>query len=293
MKYLIFTLLFLALMLSKPSYALGKLGHQIICQLTFEHLSKNQQSKITKLLNTMPKMHRELVNSYNYQKPDAEVTFANACTWADAVKRIESYKKYSAWHYMNVSREHSTIKKDDCTQNCLPEAILHHQFILAKNKHKNKLTWQHAQALLFLGHWLGDIHQPLHISFADDLGGNKVKFSHLETKCSNLHWYWDQCILYRGKHSKTKWLSTLNAQWNQQSQPAWRTAQVWQWADESFQLAKQASFNYCQLNKQQRCEQPKSKIKLPPDYLTHYQPVMEQRLLQGAQRLTQLLAAVL
>ena len=293
MKYLTFSIFFFTILLSNPSYALGKLGHQIICQLTFEHLPENKQIKITNLLNTIPKMHQELINSYNYQKPDAPVTFANACTWADAVKRIESYKEYSAWHYMNVSREHTAIKKADCKENCLPQAILQHQYQLAQSKNTNKKNWQQAQALLFLGHWLGDIHQPLHISFADDLGGNKIKFSHLETKCSNLHWYWDQCILYRGKHSKTKWLSLLTTKWNQQSQPDWQTAQVWQWADESFQLAKKSSLNYCQLNNDGSCQRPMNKIKLLPDYLAQYQPIMEQRLLQAAQRLTKVLEAVL
>ena len=291
MKYLTLSMFFFTVLLSNPSYALGKLGHQIICQLTFEYLPENKQTKITNLLNTIPRMHQELINSYNYEKPDAPVTFANACTWADAVKRIESYTDFSAWHYMNVSREHTVIKKADCKKNCLPQAILHHQLVLAQNKNKN--NWQQAQALLFLGHWLGDIHQPLHISFADDLGGNKIKFSHLETKCSNLHWYWDQCILYRGKHSKTKWIALLKTKWNQQAQPNWQTAQVWQWADESFQIAKKSSVNYCQLNNHGSCQKPINKIKLPQGYLEQYQPIMEQRLLQAAQRLTKVLEAVL
>lgn len=279
------------MLLSNPSFALGKLGHQIICQLTFEHLPKNKQIKITNLLSTIPKQHQGLINSYNHHKQDAPITFANACTWADAVKRMDSYKKYSAWHYMNVSREHTAIKREDCNKNCLPQAILHHQYVLAQNK--NKSNWQQAQALLFLGHWLGDIHQPLHISFADDLGGNEIKFSHLDTKCSNLHWYWDQCILYRGKHTKTKWLTLLKTRWNQQSQPNWHTAQVWQWADESFQLAKKSSVYYCQLNKHGSCQKPVNEIKLPLDYLEQFQPLMEQRLLQAAQRLTKVLEAVL
>jgi len=277
--------------MSKPSFALGKLGHQIVCQLAFEYLSTAKQTKITELLNTIPKQHQDLINSYNYQKKGVNVTFSNACTWADAVKRLNDFKAYNTWHYMNVSREHNKIKAKDCNKNCLPQAILKHQHILAQaNKHSN---WQQAQALLFLGHWLGDIHQPLHISFADDLGGNKVKFSHLDTKCSNLHWYWDQCILYKGKHGKRIWLDLLKAKWHQQSQPNWQTEQVWQWANESFQLVKEASFNYCQLNLQGSCEKTADKIKLPANYLQQYQSVMEQRLLQAAQRLTKILEASL
>ena len=290
-KYLAFSVLFFTLLLSKPSFALGKLGHQIVCQLAFEYLPAEKQAKITTLLKAIPKQHHDLINSYNNQKQADAITFANTCTWADAVKRLDEFKAYNSWHYMNVSREHTEIKAKDCDKNCLPLAILKHQQVLTQaNKYSN---WQQAQALFFLGHWLGDIHQPLHISFADDLGGNKVKFSHLDSKCSNLHWYWDQCILYKGKHSNKKWLDLLRAQWQLQSQPSWRVEQVWQWADESFQIARKSSVNYCQFNSQRSCQKPKNKIKLPQDYLKQHQPVMAQRLLQAAQRLTKILEKVL
>lgn len=290
-KHLALFIIFFTVVLSKPSFALGKLGHQIVCQLTFEYLTAHKQAKITKLLKTIPKQHQDLINHYNYQKKGAPITFSNACTWADAIKRLEKFKSYDSWHYMNVSREHTEIKARDCSKNCLPRAILKHQQLLTQDK--NDHNWQQTQALLFLSHWIGDIHQPLHISFADDLGGNKIKISHLETKCSNLHWYWDQCILYKGKHTKTKWLNLLRAKWKQHAQPNWQAEQVWQWADESFQIAKKSTFNYCQLNTQGSCNKPEDKIKLPKGYLTQHQAIMEKRLLQAAQRLTKVLEASL
>jgi hypothetical protein len=287
-KLFFFLLIFLTF--SNPSFALGKLGHQIVCQLAFEHLPPAKQLKISALLKTIPKKHQRLINNYNYIKKGSPITFANACTWADAIKRLENFKAYQPWHYMNVSRNHLKIKADDCSKNCLPQSVLTHQQIVAKT---NKPNWQQAQALLFLGHWLGDIHQPLHISFADDLGGNRLRFSHLATQCKNLHWYWDECILYKGKHSKTKWLALLTAQWNQHPQPNWQAEQVWQWADESFQLAKSASLNYCRLTNQGRCEKLTGKIRLPENYLDQHQAVIEQRLLLAAQRLTKILEASL
>ena len=93
--------------------------------------------------------------------------------------------------------------------------------------------------------------------------------------------------------AKRKWLDLLNAKWNEYSEPSWQTEQVWQWADESFQLVKEPNFNYCQLNSQGNCQKPNGKIKLPPDYLLQYQPVMEQRLLMAAKRLTKILEASL
>src|SRR5262249_28277484 len=42
-------------------------------------------------------------------------------------------------------------------------------------------------------HWVGDIHQPLHVSFADDRGGNFIRES---GPCVNsLHTVWDTCII--------------------------------------------------------------------------------------------------
>lgn len=284
-----FILLFITF--SNPSFALGKLGHQVVCQLAFEHLPLIKQEQISKLLKTIPKKHRRLINNYNYKKQDGSVTFADACTWADAIKRFKQFKPYQAWHYMNVPRNHSNIEPNDCSKNCLPQSIITHQKILAEAK--NTINWTQAQALFFLGHWLGDIHQPLHISFADDLGGNNIKFTHLTTKCKNLHWYWDECILYKGKNSKKKWLALLTKQWHQHSQPEWKKAQVWQWADESFQIIKSETFNYCQLNSEASCQKQTSKLRLPKNYLQQHQGIIEERLLLAAQRLTQILKVTL
>lgn len=286
---LFFTLLFITC--SNPSFALGKLGHQVVCQLAYEHLPPAKQEKISALLKTIPKKHQYLINNYNYKRQNKAIAFADACTWADAIKRLNSFKSYNSWHYMNVPRNHTSISANDCSENCLPQAILTHQHKLT-NARKN-VNWQQAQALLFLAHWLGDIHQPLHISFADDLGGNNVTFSHLATKCKNLHWYWDECILYKGKKSKAKWLKQLTASWEKQPQPNWQAMQVWQWADESFQLVKKSTFSYCQMTNQGDCKRLTGKIRLPVNYLTQHQVVIEQRLLLAAQRLTKVLTASL
>lgn len=285
------TVLISTLVFSPSSLALGKLGHQVVCQLAYDHLSTEQQAKLNALLAIIPENHQALINHYNYNKQGTAITFATACTWADAIKRIEEFKVYSSWHYMNVPRDQQHISADACDKNCLPQAILQHQQqLMAKQP---QATWQQTQALLFLGHWLGDIHQPLHVSYASDLGGNKVKLSHLNSKCSNLHWFWDECILSLGKQSKSQWLQRLSTHWQDSTTPSWQGEQVWQWADESLQLIKHPNFHYCQMDSTNRCQQPTEKIALPDNYLTEYQVVIEQRLLLAAQRLKHLLAASL
>src|SRR5260370_36089555 len=50
-------------------------------------------------------------------------------------------------------------------------------------------------SLKFLGHWVGDIHQPLHVSFEDDRGGNNVLVT---GECgSNLQSAWDTCLVLK------------------------------------------------------------------------------------------------
>lgn len=55
---------------------------------------------------------------------------------------------------------------------------------------------QQQQALFFLVHFLGDIHQPLHSGFKNDFGGNAVKGYFLNgTNLTNLHSIWDVEII--------------------------------------------------------------------------------------------------
>ena len=50
-------------------------------------------------------------------------------------------------------------------------------------------------ALKFLGHWVGDLHQPLHVSFEDDRGGNEIA---VHGECSGkLHGAWDTCLVLK------------------------------------------------------------------------------------------------
>ena len=157
MKITLFFFILIFITFAHPSFALGKLGHQVVCQLAFDHLPPAKQEKISTLLKRIPNKHQRLINNFNFTKQYSQVTFANACTWADAVKRLESFRIYSTWHYMNVPRDHVSIQANDCNKSCLPQAILKHQQMLAQTQ--SDANWEQIQALLFLGHWLGDIHQ--------------------------------------------------------------------------------------------------------------------------------------
>lgn len=276
----------LLLLCSFKSFSLGQLGHQVVCQLSFDHLSGNQQNEITNLLKSMPPAHQKLLNKYTRTAQSSPITFAQSCVWADAIKKLDRYKKHNSSHYLNVSRDTPNIANAVCEENCIGQAIITNQQQLALEKQ----PWKKLQALMFLGHWLGDIHQPLHISYASDWGGNKVKISEIsQTRCSSLHWYWDDCVLAKQNKSLSQWILFLNKQWDANQVKTWQPNNVWQWANESYQIATADTFKYCQKS-QGVCKPYKdNKITLPPNYQAQYAPVINERMVLAAKRLTNIL----
>ncbi|KAL0372627.1 UNVERIFIED_CONTAM: Endonuclease 2 [Sesamum calycinum] len=84
-----------------------------------------------------------------------------------------------------------------------------------------------TEALLFLSHFLGDIHQPLHVGFASDMGGNRIKVTWFNTR-RVLHHVWDTDVIKRDEGGfnpsnvdqlvrniqqkiKSKWANQVNA----------------------------------------------------------------------------------
>lgn len=282
----------LLLITSHASYALGKLGHQVVCQLAFDHLSVDKQQKISQLLTTLSIKEVEQINSYNYQDKTAAITFAKTCTWADAIKKEPEYVQYKTWHYLNLARTDDEITDSTCKENCISQAVdIHNRQLATAENNKEK-----REALMFLGHWLGDIHQPLHVSYADDFGGNRRSITIPGSKCNNLHWLWDSCLLVATLGDKkqvdkyAQLMLTLSSQWQNAPLKQWQNQGTIAWANESLALIRDASFKYCKQNEQGNCKKISAKvIHLPESYLVYYQPILEQRILQAAVRLNGLL----
>lgn len=55
-------------------------------------------------------------------------------------------------------------------------------------------------AITFLIHFIGDIHQPLHIGWKEDRGGNSVKCTFFG-KDTNLHSVWDSGMIYHSGYN--------------------------------------------------------------------------------------------
>jgi hypothetical protein len=162
-----------------------------------------------------------------------------------------------------------------------------------------------AVALMYLGHWVGDIHQPLHNSFEDDKGGGDVDVSGL---CSQgLHNAWDTCILQRkilntNSDPDIPVLQQLAAAWmapvTDVEGAQWLSTAPWQWSQESYAITIRPEIQYCvmvQGNCQYSATQPTfpganpRTVAVNDAYATMAVPIIQRRITQAGVRLAHLI----
>lgn len=288
--------LLLLMLLPLDCYAFGQAGHRIICGMAYQMLHEKVKSQVDRLIKAMPDDHRKVLNEFNGAASDAEVPFSVACVWADVVRREDQYKGSSSWHYINVQREDTEVKLDDCMVGCLLSAIEHHRRVLISDTN----GWPRAQALMFLGHWIGDIHQPMHVSFADDRGGNDAKVripagrnDRANTACGNLHLLWDVCIIESVGIDEADLIVSLKDEISQLDKDSWSSDPVIAWATESLTISRSKSVRYCSLVgavcRRIPVTADQSAQQLPDDYLQVHWLVLKKRMQQASVRLAWLL----
>jgi hypothetical protein len=158
-----------------------------------------------------------------------------------------------------------------------------------------------ATAILYIGHWFGDLHQPLHISFADDRGGNSIKE---EGPCSgSLHSVWDTCVIERrifgpgtDRVARARAAAAvLNATISDKERRNWVRSKPWQWAGESFKVTLAGPTGYC-VRKSGACwysadkrefanGDPQRTVAVDDPYLDRAKPIVETRLRRAGIRL--------
>jgi hypothetical protein len=165
----------LVLLLPGPALAWGDLGHRIICEIAFQERGQIARDRVKAMIDRDPEFD----------------TFAKSCTWPDHPRRRATE------HYVNLPRDADGLEEDPCplATECVVSAIEQDLAVLSSSSATEQ---QRLEALKFLGHWVGDVHQPLHVSFEDDRGGNEIGVS--GGLCSwNLHAVWDRCIIEQGR----------------------------------------------------------------------------------------------
>ena len=146
---------------------------------------------------------------------------------------------------------------------------------------------QRADSLKFLGHWVGDVHHPLHVSFEDDRGGNEIRVS---GDCSgNLHSAWDSCLVSAAVGESVQGAAAALASSITPTQAQmWRQSGPREWANESFEITESVQTKYCVMHGNS-CDQPSGSVRIDQAYIDKNVPIVKEQLQKAGVRLADLL----
>jgi len=222
----IFTIHVVVLMLlvfSVPSLAFGPNGHRIVARIAENHLTPGAKAKIKKITRGR--------------------FLAQLATWPDEIRSNPDWNYTKPWHYLSIDDNESFENLKRSKNGDVMEALARFEKTLRNKKVVGKEKWQ---ALAFYIHFMGDIHQPLHVGRRGDLGGNKIQvkwFGH----DSNLHKVWDSGMIDNQYLSFREYASFLDHVTPRQIR-AWQAASYLDYAKESknlrpkvYELGKQKS----------------------------------------------------
>jgi hypothetical protein len=157
--------------ISIASFGWGRTGHHIVIDVAQSIASNSTLDSITKYL--------------------ADETWQAASTWMDELRGNSQFDYMRKWHYINLEPTQAyspTIENGDNVVTQLDAAIRN-----LKNR-RNLSPDQVKLNLKVLFHLAGDLHNPLHVGYGTDRGGNDVKVI-FNDKTFSLHRIWDTEII--------------------------------------------------------------------------------------------------
>jgi hypothetical protein len=198
-------------------FAWGVEGHQIVAHIAARELTGAASAQLQDLLGG-----------------DAEAAMVQVSTWADEVRRARP--DTAPWHFVvdiPVGSAGYDAGRDCRNDDCIVAQIEREKTILAN---RQLTPTMRAEALRFLIHFVGDVHQPLHAADNHDRGGNGIRVS-IDGKQTNLHAIWDtEAVTVLGTDAHTL-ADTLEAQVSSADRKQWQSESTRDWANESFQVA--------------------------------------------------------
>ncbi len=145
-----------------------------------------------------------------------------------------------------------------------------------------------SKSLKFLGHWVGDVHQPLHVSFEDDRGGNQI---HVSGKCNgNLHAAWDTCLVLAVMEGRDvdDVADRLRNAVTKARRKEWTASDPKAWANESFTITESVKTEYC-VKHGTSCDKPSGSVVIDQAYIDTNAPIVAERLQRAGIRLAHML----
>ena len=172
-KHILLLIITASLFTSSNCLAWGAKGHGLVAQVAFNYLDANTKIIVKQYLDGM--------------------TIEDAANWMDNIKSDKKYDYMRKLHYINADNGlNITFNNDENIVGALLKTIteLRNYKTLSNEDVKIKIC------IIF--HLIGDLHQPLHVGYGEDKGGNTFQIN-FYGRGSNLHSFYDSGIIeYKG-----------------------------------------------------------------------------------------------
>ena len=255
-------LLVIGIALAPHADAWGPDGHRIVAEIAQRNLQPAARAEALRLLAI-----------------DGETSLADVSNWADAIRdqpsQAELAKPTRPMHYMRFTDSGCTYDPArTCAEGgCIVSGIERFTAILSD---RTRTDAERAQALRFVVHFVGDVHQPLHAGYRSNRGG----FAHAiryEGRDTSMHAIWDYDIISSRGLDWREYATQLD---QRESASATAFGKPAEWAEQSCRITRDRNL-YPDGNT------------LAEDYMTTMRPIVETRLREAATRLTVILDAAL
>ncbi len=203
-------------------------------------------------------------------------SLASVANFADQIR--PQRPETANWHFVDIPKDETNYDPGrDCQPSpkgdCVIAAIARAETALKDRSLPRK---QRAEALKFLVHFVGDLHQPLHCSDNHDRGGNDVNVSFLG-RPSNLHRVWDSGIIGEVNLPPADYAAQLDSWLDSQDTSALEKGTTVDWALQAHKLAKDDAYKI------------PDNHQLDVSYVDENDPIVDQQLAVAGLRLAKVL----
>jgi hypothetical protein len=205
---------FAALAACAPLGAWGPEGHALVARIAEAQLTPGVHARVVEILG-----------------PGATMASISISSWPDQIRH--SRPETAPWHYIDIpiTQPHLDMARDCPKGDCVIAKIADFRKALAD---PSTPAAAQREALIFLIHFIGDMHQPLHCSDNHDKGGNDVHVE-FDGQPSNLHSVWDGGLL--GRMGTEEQLFPALSQESARREKKFAKGTVEDWAEQSHKAA--------------------------------------------------------
>lgn len=214
MKHTFFTMAMAVVLLlgTTSAFAWGHQGHALVAEVAFHYMDEATKNKVMEYLDGM--------------------SIEDAANWMDAIKSDSANDYMKPYHYIDFEKGSKEAPIGDNIITILNRTM-------QELDHKENLSHDDIKRrILILFHLIGDLHQPLHIGYPSDKGGNTVQLNFMGGHGTNLHATWDSEII---EFKATSLSDVLNSKkYTSEEMAAVKKIDIIGWAKQSRGYLKEA-----------------------------------------------------